>query len=53
MDDPLEMPFRRALATLARTARARLVGQPPERPHPWRPQIVPGANGYGTTDPAA
>ena len=53
MDDPLEMPFRWALATLARTSRTRFVGQPPERPHRWRPQTVPSANGYGMTDPAA
>ena len=53
MADPLEMPFRWVLATLARTARTRFVGQPPERPHRWQPQTVPCPNGYGMSDLAA
>lgn len=53
MHDLLGMPFRWVLATLARTSRTRFVGQPPERPHRWRPQTVPGSNGYGMTDPEA
>jgi len=50
---PLDMPFRWVLATLARSSRTRFVGQPPERPHRWRPYSVPGSDGNGMTDPAA
>lgn len=49
----METALRSLLAKLARSAEARFVGRPPDRPNRWYPGRVPDAEGYGMTDAAA